>query len=164
MAVDMFLKLDKVEGESQDGSHKGEIDVLSWSWGSRQSGTGHLGGGAGAGKVEIQDISLVKYVDRSSPVLFFLCCRGDHVPSGVLTIRKSSGGKKPLEYLKITFDKVFVTSVSTGGAKDQADQITETVTLNFSKAKVEYVPQKGDGSGGPSVTKGWDISANQEWS
>jgi type VI secretion system secreted protein Hcp len=162
MAVDMFLKLEKVEGESQDDSHKGEIDVLSWTWGASQSGTSHLGGGAGSGKVQINDLEIVKYTDRASPVLFFLCCRGEHIPSAVLTVRKS-GGAKPLEYVKITLDKVFVTSCAVGGASDQ-DRITEKVKLNFSKVKVEYVPQKEDGSGGPSVTKGWDISANKEYS
>jgi type VI secretion system secreted protein Hcp len=160
MAVDMFLKVEKVEGESQDDAHAGEIDVLSWDWGASQSGTGHLGGGAGAGKVNVKDLIVKKYVDRSSPLLFFLCCCGDHVASAVLTVRKA-GGKKPLEYLKITMETVFVSSVETGGAQDQ-DRIVETVKLNFAKCKVEYVPQKKDGSGGPSITKGWDIAANKE--
>jgi type VI secretion system secreted protein Hcp len=160
MAVDMFLKLDKVEGESQDDAHKGEIDILSWTWGAAQSGTSHMGGGAGSGKVEIKDLEIVKYTDRSSPVLFFLCSCGEHIPSAVLTVRKS-GGKKPLEYIKITLEKVFVTSIAVSGASNM-DRISETVSLNFSKVKIEYVPQKEDGSGGPSITKGWDISANKE--
>lgn len=160
MAVDMFLKLDKVEGESQDDAHKGEIDILSWSWGAAQSGTGHMGGGAGSGKVEIKDLEIQKFTDRSSPVLFFLCACGEHIPKAVLTVRKS-GGKKPLEYVKITLEKVFVTSITVSGASAM-DRITESVSLNFAKVKIEYVPQKEDGSGGPSVTKGWDISANKE--
>ena len=58
MAVDMFLKLDDVKGESKDSKHKEEIDVLAWSWGLSQSGSAHQGGGGGAGKVAVQDISL----------------------------------------------------------------------------------------------------------
>ena len=58
MAVDMFLKLDDVKGESRDNKHKDEIDVLAWSWGVSQSGTMHTGGGGGAGKVNVQDLSL----------------------------------------------------------------------------------------------------------
>ena len=160
MAVDMFLKLEKVEGESEDDAHKGEIDVLSWSWGATQSGTGHLGGGAGAGKVNVGDLKLVKFVDRASPTLFYLCCCGEHIPKATLTVRKA-GGKKPLEYLKINLEKVFVTQVELGGSQDK-DRVTETVTLNFAKCQLEYVPQKPDGSGGPSITKGWDVSANKE--
>ena len=37
MAVDMFLKLDDVKGESKDSKHKEEMDVLAWSWGASQS-------------------------------------------------------------------------------------------------------------------------------
>jgi type VI protein secretion system component Hcp len=50
MAVDMFIKIDSVDGETQDSKHKKEIDVLSWSWGMTNSGSAHVGGGAGAGK------------------------------------------------------------------------------------------------------------------
>ena len=34
MALDMFIKIDTVDGEAQDTKHKREIDVLSWSWGN----------------------------------------------------------------------------------------------------------------------------------
>lgn len=162
MAVDMFLKLAKVDGESQDDKHSGEIDVLSWSWGARQSGTGHLGGGAGAGKAEVADLTITKFVDRASPLLFFLCCSGEHVPNAVLAVRKA-GGKNPLEYLKVTLEDVLVTSYETGGASEQ-DRVVETITLNFARSKLEYVPQKKDGTGAPSITKGWDVAANKEFS
>jgi len=38
MAVDMFIKIDTVDGEAQDSKHKKEIDVLTWSWGLSNSG------------------------------------------------------------------------------------------------------------------------------
>ena len=69
MAVDMFLKLDGIKGESQDKSHKDEIAILAWSWGVSNSGSAHLGGGAGSGKVNIQDLSLTKYIDVATPDL-----------------------------------------------------------------------------------------------
>jgi type VI secretion system secreted protein Hcp len=59
MAVDMFLKLNGVTGESKDKVHNKEIDILSWSWGMLNSGTAHVGGGAGSGKVSVQDLSLI---------------------------------------------------------------------------------------------------------
>jgi len=78
MAVDMFLNLDGVKGESQDKVHTKEIDVLAWSWGMANSGTAHVGGGAGSGKVSVQDLSFTKYVDSSSPNLMLNCCNGKH--------------------------------------------------------------------------------------
>ena len=73
MAVDMFMKIDTVEGEAQDSKHKKEIDVLSWSWGLSNAGSAHSGGGAGAGKVNVQDLSFTKWVDSSSPKLALAC-------------------------------------------------------------------------------------------
>jgi len=66
MAVDMFIKIDGIKGESADDKHKEEIDVLSWSWGMSQSGSAHMGGGAGAGKVNVNDLSFTKYIDVAS--------------------------------------------------------------------------------------------------
>jgi type VI secretion system secreted protein Hcp len=157
MAVDMFIKIGDIKGESRDSKHKEEIDVLAWSWGMSNSGTAHLGGGAGAGKVNVQDLSLTKYIDASSNALMMAACNGKHYPEAVLIVRKA--GEKPLEYIKITMNEVLITSLSTGGSGGE-DRLTENVTLNFAKFKYEYIPQKADGSGDPAKTATWDIAAN----
>ena len=161
MAVDMFLKLEggKISGESQDGAHAKEIDVLAWSWGMSQSGSFHSGGGGGAGKANFQDISVTKYVDSASPVLMLYCANGDHFSAGTLTVRKA--GKKPLEYLVINMTDVMVTSVSTGGSGGE-DRLTENITLNFAASKVEYKEQKKDGSGAPAIEFVWNIAKNAD--
>jgi type VI secretion system secreted protein Hcp len=157
MAVDMFLKLDDVKGESVDSKHKNETDVLAWSWGMSQSGTTHVGSGGGAGKVSVNDLSITKYVDKGSPVLMISCCNGKPFKQGVLTVRKA--GETALEYLKITMKEVLVTSVSTGGSGGE-DRLTENVSLNFAEFKVEYTPQKADGSGEAAIEGAWNIAAN----
>jgi type VI secretion system secreted protein Hcp len=157
MAVDMFLKIEGVDSESVDSSHSGEIDVLAWSWGMSQSGTTHAGPGAGAGKVNVQDISVTKWVDKASPTLQLYCCNGKHIPSAVLTVRKA--GETPLEYIIITMTDVLVSAVSTGGSGGE-DRLTENLTLNFAKVEFAYTPQKTDGSGDTAVKYTWDIAKN----
>ena len=78
MAVDMFLNLDGVKGESKDKAHTQEIDILSWSWGMSNSGSAHVDGGAGSGKVSVQDLSVTKYIDSSSAKIMLSCCDGTH--------------------------------------------------------------------------------------
>jgi len=160
MAVDMFIKLGDIKGESVDHAHKDEIDVLSWSWGMSQQGSSHHGGGGGTGKVNVQDLSFTKFLDKASPNIYKFCCNGKHYPEATLTVRKA--GEKPLEYMILKLTDVLISSVSTGGSGGD-DRLTENVTLNFGKVKVSYQPQKKDGSkdGGP-VDMGWDISANTE--
>ena len=159
MAVDMYIKIDGVKGESQDSKHKDEIDLLAWSWGASNSGSAHSGGGGGSGKANIQDISLTKYVDKASPLLLGKCCQGDHIKEAVLTVRKS-GGKDPVEYIKLTLSDILISSLSTGGSGG-ADRLTENVSLNFAKFKLEYTPQKADGSAEGSVPFAYNIKENK---
>ena len=93
MAVDIFIKIGDIKGEAKDAVHKGEIDVLAWSWGMSQAGSGHVGGGSGSGKVNVQDLSLTKYIDLSSADLMLACCNGKHYPEAKLTVRKA--GENP---------------------------------------------------------------------
>src|SRR5215467_7426071 len=99
MAVDMFIKIGDLKGESKDSKHKDEIDVLAWSWGMSNSGSAHVGGGAGSGKVNVQDLSFTKYTDAASADLYLACCNGKHFDEALLTVRKA-GGEEPVEYIK----------------------------------------------------------------
>jgi type VI secretion system secreted protein Hcp len=158
MAVDMFLKIEGIKGESADDKHKEEIDVLAWSWGASQSGTMHTGGGGGAGKANFQDISVTKWVDKSSHALLKAVSVGQHLKSALLTVRKA--GENPLEYLKITMNDCLISSVSTGGSGGE-DRLTENITINFGNFAYEYTPQKEDGSGDAVLPFGFDIKANK---
>jgi type VI secretion system secreted protein Hcp len=157
MAVDMFIKIDTVDGESKDKAHKKEIDVLAWSWGLSNSGSAHVGGGAGAGKVNVQDISFTKWVDSSTPKLLLACCDGKHFANATLVVRKA--GEKPVEYIKIKIEEVLITSISTGGSGGE-DRLTENVTLNFAKVSVDYVPQDEKGAAGTAIPMAWSIAEN----
>jgi len=157
MAVDMFLSLDGIKGESADKTHKGEIDVLAWSWGLSNSGSFHQGEGGGAGKANFQDISVTKYVDKASADLLYSSASGKHIPKAKLTVRKA--GENPLEYLTFELENILVSSVSTGGSGGE-DRLTENVSLNFAKIKMEYWTQGAKGAKGENGNFAWDIPAN----
>jgi type VI secretion system secreted protein Hcp len=158
MAVDMFLKIDGIKGEAQDHKHENEIDVLAWSWGMGQSATSHVGGGSGSGRVAVQGLSVTKYIDKATPNLMSYCCNGKHIPKVLLTVRKA-GGDDPLEYMKITMEDCLVSNLSTGGNGSE-DRLTENLSLNFAKFKVEYTPQKADGSGDAVIEVAYNIAKN----
>ena len=157
MAVDIFIKLSDIKGESKGTGHVKEIDVLAWSWGMSQSGTMHTGGGGGAGKVSVQDLSFTKYFDAASPDLMLACCNGKHIPEAILTVQKA--GEKALPYIKITLSNLLVSSVSTGGSGGE-DRLTENVSLNFEKVKVEYDTQTEKGAKGDHFAMGWNVAEN----
>lgn len=157
MAVDMFLELEGVKGESVDKVHKGKIDILGWGWGLSNTGTLHHGSGGGAGKANFQDISITKYIDAASPNLMLFCANGKHFAKGKLIVRKA--GENPLEYLTLELTKVMVASYSTGGSGAE-ERLVENVTLNFAQVKVEYVTQTEKGGKGTPHAFGWNVAEN----
>lgn len=159
MAVDYFLKLDGIEGESTDDKHAKEIDVESWSWGESQTGTAAKGGGGGAGKVSMQDFHFVMKVNKASPKLMLACATGEHIKSAVLTCRKAGGQQQ--EYMKVTMSDLIVSSYQTGGS--QGDVIpVDQISMNFAKIEYEYKPQKADGTLDSPVKTGYDLKTNKK--
>lgn len=163
MAIDCFLFLSNgITGESQDSQHTDWIDIQAWNWGMTQSGTTHEGGGAGGGKVAVNDIQVTKYVDRSTHDLVQRCCSGEHITSGILKVRKA-GGAAPVDYLKIDMEDILISSYQTGGNKDGLDRVSETLMLNFRRFQITYTFQEQDGTAGPESIAGWEIAENIEW-
>lgn len=162
-AVDFFLHLEGIPGESQDAKHKGEIDVVSWSWGETNAGhaTGHAtGGGSGSGRVVMQDFHFVMKVNKATPKLMLACADGEHLKSATLICRKS--GTERQEYLKIHMSDVLVTSYQTGGSGHGDVIPVDQFSLGFAKIEYEYKEQKADGALGGSVKAGWDLKQNKK--
>jgi type VI secretion system secreted protein Hcp len=154
MAVDMFLKLDGIPGESQDSKHKEEIEIESFSWGLSNSGSTHVGGGAGAGKAEFQDLHFVSRVSKASPKLFFACASGQHVQEATITFRKA--GAQQVEFLVYKLSDVLISSYQEGGSSGDIVPM-DAFSLNFAKIEISYKEQKPDGSLGSEVAAGWDL-------
>jgi type VI secretion system secreted protein Hcp len=159
--VDYFLKIDGIDGESQDSKHKNEIELSSWSWGETNMHYGPKSAvsGQGAGKVEMQDFHFTMSVNKASPKLMEACATGEHIKKAVLTCRKA--GKDQQEYLKVTLSDVFVGSYHTGG-HDGSVIPTDQIGLNFAKVEMEYKDQKADGTLGGTVKGGFDVKQNKK--
>ncbi|HZO86018.1 MAG TPA: type VI secretion system tube protein Hcp [Verrucomicrobiae bacterium] len=154
-AINMFLRMDPIQGESLDQNHRDQMDVLAWSWGMSMP---LVAGGGGTGRVNIQDISITKYVDKASPALMLGCSSGTHYKTAVLSMQKS-GASATRDFMVITLEDVIVTSYNTGGSAG-GDLLTENIALNFSKVRVEYWQQRQDGSYVAIAPYGWDVKAN----
>ncbi|MET0388966.1 MAG: type VI secretion system tube protein Hcp [Polyangiales bacterium] len=159
MAVDMFLKIDDIKGESTDEKHKGLIEVLSWSWGMSQTGSSHVGTGAGTGKVDVQNLTITKYIDTATPNLVKLCCKGKAFTAATLYIRKA--GDKPVEYVKLELHNGLISQVAVAGSGGD-DRFTENVSLNFASFKYIYTPQDAKGAAGAEISAAWNIAKNSE--
>jgi type VI secretion system secreted protein Hcp len=159
-AVDYFLKIDGIPGESGDAKHKDEIQILSFSFGESQSGTMAFGGGGGAGKVQMQDFHFMMNVNKASPKLFLACANGQHIKSAFLTARKA--GKDQQDYLKVSFSDLLVSSFQTNGDAHANSLPVDSISLNFAIIEVEYKIQNVDGSLGASTKVKYDLKQMKE--
>jgi type VI secretion system secreted protein Hcp len=153
---DIFLKLDGIDGESQDQTHKNEIDVESYTMGVVNAGAG---GGAGAGKAMVNDMHFTMKVNKASPNVFIACCTGRPIATAAVTVRKA-GGASPVEYETIKLTGVFVSSFSKATHSDGEIGI-ESVALTFSKIEYAYTPQTKTGAADAAITKSYDVKANK---
>ena len=169
MAVDYFLKIEGIDGESADKKHKDEIEVSAFQWQETQAGSFGQGSGGGSGKVQMKNLEFQCPVGKSSPKLMLACATGQHIPSAVLTCRKAGGGQQ--EFYKITLSDVLVSSYKTGceapsngnAGTDDGYALglpTDHVGLNFGKIQVEYRPQKSDGSLDNPIKAGYNLKSN----
>ena len=160
MAIDMFLKIDGVDGESIDDKHRNEIALLSFSWGEAQlTPAGGAGGGGGVGKLTMQDFHFTALVNKSSPRLFLACAKGEHFKTAVLTVRRT--GATPTDFFVWRLGEIVVSSYQSSAELAGGALPVDHVSMSFSKIELEYRPMNPDGTPGAAVKAGWDLKTGR---
>jgi len=156
---DYFLKIDGIPGESQDDKHKDWIELASFSWGVDRASPGAAPPGSGAARAKSRGFAFVMRVNKASPQLFLSCASGKHIKEAMLSVRRP--GARQLEYLKIKFSDVLVTSFGeTAGEAAGEAAPQETIGFDFGRLEMAYTPQDASGAGATAVTASWDFSKN----
>jgi type VI secretion system secreted protein Hcp len=141
-AVDYFLKLDGVDGESR--LEPGAVDVDGYSYEIRSprdaasgqaSGKRSAAGGGGGGSVS--DITFMCKLGKATPKLMLACATGEHIKQAILVCRKTGGDGIPVTFLKITMSDVMVSSYSSTGASGDVVP-TDSFSLNFTKIEFRF--------------------------
>jgi type VI secretion system secreted protein Hcp len=159
MSVEIFLKLDGIDGESEKKSAEAWIEIFSFSNGASNPSSVAFGTGSGAGKVDLSSLSLQKQLDKSSPKLFLNCCNGTHIKTGNLIVREATGDDTTQIYYQYDMTEVFVDSISWGGAAS-GGKPSESLALSAKSLQITYWPQDATGKVGNKIVAGWDVSKN----
>ena len=157
MPEQWFLKVDGIAGESKASKYAGAIEVQSWTWGVLGGVAAGSGSGAGSGKATFQDLHVATLISKASPLLLKACSTGTHIKT--VTLHGVQAGKSAHEFLTYTLSDVVVTSVQQGDSDTGAP--AEQVSFGFRKVKVDYRPQKADGSLGAAVPFAYDVVAGK---
>ena len=161
MAIDVYLQIDGIKGESADDKHKDWIECKSVNWGVIQpkSATSSTGGGHTAERCEHEEVVIDKLADLSSPVLLQTCSAGKTIPKAKLEFMRADGQGERIKYFEIELENVLI-----GAIKPKVEEgaiIQEKVGLKFSKIKWKYTQQKVTGGAGGNTSGGWDLAANK---
>ncbi|MET3134043.1 type VI secretion system secreted protein Hcp [Oxalobacteraceae bacterium GrIS 1.11] len=161
MAIDVYLQIEGIKGESSDDKHKEWIECSSVHWGISQpkSATASTGGGHTAERAELQDILFSKLADMSTPILLQTCAAGKTIPKAKFEFLRADGQGDRIKYFEIELENVLIGMISPG--INAGDILSENVSLKFSKVKWKYTQQKIGGGAGGNTAGGWDLSANK---
>jgi type VI secretion system secreted protein Hcp len=154
MAVNAYLYIEGVDGPST--SKPKHIDVLSFSWGVSQTavyGTGASGKEAKAGRADFSNLTIMKVLDKTSPLLCDHCASGDILKKVWLLYDKPVGTEQQ-DYFRIYLKDALITSVQLTGSSENP---TESVSFAFQAVEVAYKPEKDDGSLDAAIRKGYDL-------
>lgn len=161
MAIDVYLQIEGIKGESTDDKHKDWIECLSVAWDMHQprSATASTGGGHTAERVEHGDFIIQKLADLSSPVLMQTCSAGRTIPKAKIEFMRADGQGSRVKYFECVLQNVLIGSVSP--SVHEGSILTEHISLKFSKVVWTYTQQKVSGGAGGSTIGGWDLAANK---
>ena len=161
MAIDVYLQIEGIKGESSDDKHKEWIECSSVHWGISQpkSATASTGGGHTAERAELQDILFSKMADISTPILLQTCAAGKTIPKAKFEFLRADGQGDRIKYFEIELENVLIGTICPG--INGGDILSENVSLKFSKVKWKYTQQKIGGGAGGNTAGGWDLSTNK---
>lgn len=161
MAIDVYLQIEGIKGESTDSKHQGwiECENVSWSLTQPRSATASTGGGHTAERVELSDVTFVKLADLASPILAQACAAGKTHPKAKFEFWRADGAGERVKYYEVELHNVLIGHV--GQSVGTGQFLTDTISLKFSKVKWMYTQQKVSGGTGGSTVGGWDASANR---
>lgn len=152
-SIDTHLKFSDVEGESTHQDHKGEIEVLSWTW-SASNASGLAGGGSGSGKAVPGEFHFTHFYDKSSPILGKYCIAGRHFDEVSMTARKAGEGQQ--DFLVMRMKEVFVTAIQPSGSA--GGDIVEHVSCSYKQIDFTYKAQNEQGGLGGEVRLSWNTA------
>ncbi|MGX9218742.1 Hcp family type VI secretion system effector [Massilia varians] len=161
MAIDVYLQIDGIKGESQDSSHQGWIEIASAQWGVVQPtiAAGSATGGRTSGRSEYRTMSLSKLADLASPMLMQYCSNGKTIPKAKLEFMRADSDGKRVKYYEVELENVLIGNMEQ--MVHEGSILQDNIGLKFAKVKWKYSQQKIGGGTGGQTAGGWDLSCNK---
>jgi type VI secretion system secreted protein Hcp len=145
MAIDVYLTIDGIKGESTDIDHKDYIECLSVGFGVLQprSATASSAGGHTAERCEHQDIVVTKLTDIATPLLLEQCSMGKTIPKAKFDFMRADADGKRVKYFSIELENVLISSVTPHDRKSFNQVFESQVAVRSSEYQRWHKRQHG---------------------
>lgn len=162
MPLEMFLKIDGVEGGTRNYQHKGWADMLSWNWNLERRSAA-----AEQACTGMNQITILKAIGRESSALLRLFAEQTPIKAVEISVMPIVGKRELLQkYLSIVMRDVRIKSMRTDGEAEE-NFFRERLVLEFEKITYEIyhhaasLPNSGAAAAGPeNFVFAWDLTAN----
>ena len=150
----IFLKFEGINGTVTAAGHEKWIDVQSMQWGVGRGISSSPGTTKDreASHPSVSEVVITKLLDETSPKFFTEACVGK---GKVVEIHLCKVGDKLETYMEYKLTNVMISgySVSSGG-----DRPMESLSLNFTKIEMNYIPYDDKHAAGSPVRSGYDLA------
>lgn len=128
-AIEMFLRLEGVPGDSQDAQYAGWSVVKSFAFGHAVT--------SGAGAAGFKPAQFIKELGRTAPVLAGFAATGARIKTATLDYRNSSA---TFAFFRVILHDVSVRSYEVSGGTNNN---LETFELGYARVELYYWPAAG---------------------
>ncbi len=158
--VKLFLKLDKIDGDSGVVGHETDIPALSVSFGAMQQGLNAAGGAASAAKAQLSTVTLQKLVDKTSPLLFIDCALGTRIATATITIRTTLASGT-VDNLHVTLGNVLISNYHVDAA-DGDNGVMESISLSYTTMLISFTPVDANGGTSAPISRTFNVITNKQ--
>lgn len=156
-----YIKFDGVDGEAQDKDHSGWSDLATFSQGIHKPGGGATGATRRRGDVVLEDIVLVKELDKASPKLAEAICKGRVFPKVEIHVTASYTDAGRVTYFAYELKNVQIVSYALSGSGQSEAVPTEQISLNYEEIKVTYTETDSKGTKKGNVEYSWKVEEGE---
>jgi type VI secretion system secreted protein Hcp len=101
----------------------------------------------------VSEVNVSKLMDQASPKLFAESCYGKAKPKIEIHLCKTDAGKLET-YMEYTLSDVLLSGYNVSSAGDRP---TESISFNFTKIEMKFVPWGKDHAKGSPIPAGYDL-------
>ena len=180
-----YIKFDGVDGEAMSAGHEGWSEIISFSQPISSPGGGATGTSRRRGDVILEDIVVVKQIDKASPKLAEAICKGKVFPKVEIHLTgPSEGSACQGAFYRYELTNALITSYKVTGSNPLAyalvapapdsilpysgpfivqavDAPVEEVSINFEEIKVTYTECDSTGKSKGNVEYSWKVEEGE---